>query len=83
MILLELGTGVGLGAGIGAGLAAGLAALAAGIGIGQVAGNATQAIARQPEAAGKINIAMLITAAMIEGVALFGEVIAIIIIGKA
>jgi F-type H+-transporting ATPase subunit c len=78
MLLLDLG----LGAGIGAGLAAGLAALAAGIGIGQVAGNATQAIARQPEAAGKINTAMLITAAMIEGVALFGEVIAIIIIGK-
>ena len=66
MLLLDLG----LGAGIGAGLAAGLAALAAGIGIGQVAGNATQAIARQPEAAGKINTAMLITAAMIEGVAL-------------
>jgi len=78
MLLLDLG----LGAGIGAGLAAGLAALAAGIGIGQVAGNATQAIARQPEASGKINTAMLITAAMIEGVALFGEVIAIIIIGK-
>jgi F-type H+-transporting ATPase subunit c len=78
MLLLDLG----LGAGIGAGLAAGLAALAAGIGIGQVAGNATQAIARQPEAAGRINTAMLITAAMIEGVALFGEVIAIIIIGK-
>ena len=78
MLLLDLG----MGAGIGAGIAAGLAALAAGIGIGQVAGNATQAIARQPEAAGKINTAMLITAAMIEGVALFGEVIAIIIIGK-
>jgi F-type H+-transporting ATPase subunit c len=78
MLLLD----VGLGAGLGAGIAAGLAALAAGIGIGQVAGNATQAIARQPEAAGRINTAMLITAAMIEGVALFGEVIAIIIIGK-
>jgi F-type H+-transporting ATPase subunit c len=81
MFLLDLGIGA-VGIGIGAGLAAGLAALAAGIGIGQVAGNATQAIARQPEAAGKINTAMLITAAMIEGVALFGEVIAIIIIGK-
>jgi F-type H+-transporting ATPase subunit c len=80
--MLLLDAGLGLGAGIGAGLAAGLAALAAGIGIGQVAGNATQAIARQPEAAGKINTAMLITAAMIEGVALFGEVIGIIIIGK-
>lgn len=81
MLLLEITSGAGF-LGIGAGIAAGLAALAAGIGIGQVAGNATQAIARQPEAAGKINTAMLITAAMIEGVALFGEVIAIIIIGK-
>ena len=78
MLLLDAGLGVGLGAGI----ATGLAALAAGFGIGQIAGNATQAIARQPEASGKITTAMLITAAMIEGVALFGEVIGIIIIGK-
>ncbi|MBL6962436.1 MAG: F0F1 ATP synthase subunit C [Bacteroidetes bacterium] len=77
MILLDLGFGLG------AGLAAGLAVLGAGIGIGQIGGNAAQAIARQPEASGKINAAMIITAAMIEGVALFGVVLGVIIIGKA
>ncbi|HPD66053.1 MAG TPA: ATP synthase F0 subunit C [Bacteroidia bacterium] len=76
MILLDLGLGLG------AGLAAGLAVLGAGIGIGQIGGNAAQAIARQPEASGKINGAMIITAAMIEGVALFGVVLGVIIIGK-
>jgi len=76
MILLDLRLGLG------AGLAAGLAVLGAGIGIGQIGGNAAQAIARQPEASGKINGAMIITAAMIEGVALFGVVLGVIIIGK-
>ena len=77
MLLLDIGIGLG------AGLAAGLAVIGAGIGIGQIGGNATQAIARQPEAANKINAAMIITAAMIEGVALFGVVLGVIIIGKA
>ncbi len=74
MLLLDLG--------IGAGLAAGLAVLGAGVGIGQIGSNAAQAIARQPEASGKINSVMIITAAMIEGVALFGVVLGVIIAGK-
>lgn len=77
MILLDIGIGLG------AGLAAGLSVIGAGIGIGQIGGNAAQSIARQPEAAGKINGTMIITAAMIEGVALFGVVLGVIIIGKA
>lgn len=77
MLLLDLGFGLG------AGIAAGLAVLGAGIGIGQIGSNAAQAIARQPEASGKINAAMIITAAMIESVALFGVVLGVIIIGKA
>jgi F-type H+-transporting ATPase subunit c len=60
---------------VGAGLAAGLAAIGAGIGIGHVGGNAVEAIARQPEAYDKIFTPMIITAALIEGVALFGIVI--------
>ena len=76
MLLLDLGYGLG------AGLAAGLAALGAGIGIGQIGGNAAQAIARQPEASGKINGAVILTAAMIEGVALFGAVIGFILSSK-
>ena len=53
-----------------AALGAGLAALAAGIGIGLIGSNATQAIARQPEASGDIRGAMILTAALVEGAAL-------------
>ncbi len=61
-----------------AGIGAGIAAIAAGIGIGKIGGAAMEAIARQPEAAGKIQTAMIIAAALIEGVALFAVVVALI-----
>ena len=67
---------------VGAGLGAGLAALGAGIGIGNIGGRAVEGIARQPEAAGQIQTAGLILAALIEGVALFGAVIAFQLQGK-
>ena len=47
---------------------AGLAVIGAGIGIGLIGGRAMEAIARQPEATGKIQTAMLIAAALIEGI---------------
>ena len=47
---------------------AGLAALGVGLGIGRIGGSAMDAIARQPEATGKIQTAMLIAAALIEGI---------------
>ena len=47
---------------------AGLAVIGGGIGIGQIGGKAMEAIARQPEAYGKIQTAMLIAAALIEGI---------------
>ncbi len=47
---------------------AGLIVIGAGIGIGQIGGKAMEAIARQPEATGKIQTAMLIAAALIEGI---------------
>ncbi|MEQ6121574.1 ATP synthase F0 subunit C [Reichenbachiella sp. MALMAid0571] len=56
-------------------IGAGLAVLGAGIGIGLIGKGATEGIARQPEAAGKIQTAMIIAAALIEGVALFAAVI--------
>ena len=66
----------GLGwAGIGAGLAAGLATIGAGLGIGRIGGSAVEATARQPEMAGRIFINMILTAALIEGVALFAVVV--------
>jgi len=57
---------------------AALAVIGAGIGIGRIGGSAMDAIARQPEAYSKIQIAMIISAALIEGVALFAVVVAII-----
>lgn len=56
-------------------IGAGLAVLGAGLGIGMIGKGATDGIARQPEAAGKIQTAMIIAAALIEGVALFAAVI--------
>ena len=49
-------------------IGAGLVVIGAGIGIGQIGGKAMEAIARQPEAYGKIQTAMLIAAALIEGI---------------
>jgi F-type H+-transporting ATPase subunit c len=64
---------------LGAGLGAGLAAIGAGIGIGRLAAAALEGAARQPEASGDLRTTMLIAAALIEGVALFGLVICILL----
>lgn len=56
-------------------IGAGLVLLGAGLGIGILGAFAMQAMARQPELQGKIQVAMLIAAALIEGVALFGLVV--------
>ena len=58
-------------ANLGGAIGAGLAVIGAGIGIGKVGGSAVESMARQPEVAGQINTAMIVTAAMIEGAALF------------
>ena len=63
-----------------AGIGAGLAAIGAGIGIGQIGASALQSIARQPEVAGDIRANMIIMAALVEGVALFGVVTCILIL---
>ncbi len=75
--ILFLADGVAL---LGAGIGAGLAAIAAGIGVGQIGKGAVEAIARQPEASGDIRANMIITAALVEGVALFGVVTCILIV---
>ena len=67
---------------MGAGIGAGLAVIGAGLGIGRIGGQAVVGMARQPEAAGTIQTAALILAALIEGVALFAVVVAFLIQGK-
>jgi F-type H+-transporting ATPase subunit c len=69
-------------AAIGAGLAAGLSVIGAGIGIGNIGGRTVEGMARQPEAAGRIQTAGLILAALVEGAALFGVVIGFQLAGK-
>ncbi len=65
------------------GLGAGLVTLGAAIGIGRIAANAMDGIARQPEATGKIQTAMIISAALIEGIALLSAVVCLLLNLKA
>lgn len=67
---------------VGAGLGVAGAVIGAGIGIGNIGGRAVEGMARQPEAAGRIQTAALILAALIEGAALFGVVVAFQLQGK-
>lgn len=64
---------------IGAGIAV-LTGFGAGIGIGIAAGKASEAIARQPEAEKKINKTFILGAALAEATAIYGLIIALIII---
>jgi len=63
---------------LGSGLGLGLILIGASIGIGLIGSSAVQGIARQPEAAGSIQTAAIILAALIEGAALFALVIALL-----
>src|SRR3989441_13055884 len=67
---------------IGAGLAAGLAVLGAGVGIGRIGGQGGEGMARQPENSARIQTAMIIAAALVEGVALVAAVVAFVMQGK-
>lgn len=62
----------------GAAFGAGLVMIGAGYGIGKIGSCAVESMARQPEVAGSIQTAMIITAAMIEGVTLFALIVCII-----
>jgi len=67
---------------LGAAIGAGIAVVGAGIGIGRLAGQAMDGMARQPEMAGRLQTGAIIFAALIEGAALFAIVIAFLIQGK-
>jgi F-type H+-transporting ATPase subunit c len=84
---LIAGTGAGLNAddaktanaAIGAGFAYGLAAIGPGLGIGYLVGQAVQAMARQPEAAGMVRTTMFLGIAFTEALALIGFVVFILL----
>ncbi|MFT3788373.1 MAG: ATP synthase F0 subunit C [Tepidisphaeraceae bacterium] len=80
-VSLSKATNVGWGY-LGAGVGAGLALVGAGLGIGRIGGSAVEAIARQPEAQPKIQGAMILAAALVEGVALIAIVVALLIVLK-
>lgn len=65
-----------------AAVGAGLAVIGAGLGIGRIGGSAMEAIARQPEATSKIQTAMIIAAALIEGAALFQSLLLLLLSKK-
>jgi len=62
----------------GGAVGAGLAAIGAGIGIGQIGKGAVEAIARQPEATNDIRANMILSAALVEGAALFAIIIGLL-----
>jgi len=72
----------GMGVGIGAGIVGGLAVLGAGLGIGKIGASANESTARQPEMGGRIFTNMILTAALVEGVALFAVVVSLLGINK-
>jgi F-type H+-transporting ATPase subunit c len=72
---------IGLGY-LGAGIGAGIALIGGGLGIGKLAAAAMEAMGRQPEAGGRIQTAMLIAAALIEGATFFALAICIILATK-
>ncbi len=60
---------------LGAAVGAGLVMLGAGLGIGRIGGQAVEGMSRQPEAAGSIQTAMIISAALIEGATFFALIV--------
>ena len=65
---------------LGAAIGASLAAIGAGSGIRRIGGQAMDAMARQPEKMGDLRSSMIIAAALVEGVAFFAVIIAILAI---
>jgi len=69
------GTGAGPWIDLGGAFGAGLIIIGAAYGIGRIGSAAVESMARQPEVAGNINTAMIIAAALIEGVTFFALII--------
>jgi F-type H+-transporting ATPase subunit c len=69
--------------GWGAGLGAGLVIIGAGLGFGRIGAAALESMARQPETAGKVQTAMIIIGALLEGATFFGLIVCILVAGSA
>jgi F-type H+-transporting ATPase subunit c len=67
------------GSAIGAGLGAAITILGAGYGFGRIGASALESMARQPEVAGRVQTAMLIIAALLEGATFFSLIICFMI----
>ena len=63
-------------------LGLGIAAIGSGIGLGRAVGSAMEAIGRQPEAAAKIQTAMIIGAALLEALTIYAFVTVFLLQGK-
>lgn len=63
-------------------LGVGLAAIGSGLGLGNAVSSAMEAMGRQPEAAGKIQTAMIIGAAFIEALTIYALAVVFILSGK-
>lgn len=63
---------------LGGAIGVGLVIMGGAAGIGRIGGSAVESMARQPEAAGQISTAMIITAALIEGATLFAVVVGLL-----
>ncbi len=71
------------GAAVGAGIGAGLTIIGAGYGFGRIGSASLESMARQPEVAGRVQTAMLIIAALLEGATFFALIVCIMMAGKA
>jgi len=68
--------------GLGLPLGVGIAAIGSGIGLGRAVGSAMEAMGRQPEASAKIQLGMIIGAALIEALTIYALVTMFVLQGK-
>lgn len=73
--LAQDAAGGGVSMNLGSAIGAGIVILGAALGIGRIGGQAVESMARQPEVAGNIQTAMIISAALIEGATFFALIV--------
>ena len=71
------------GAGVGAAIGAGVTIIGAGWGFGRIGASALESMARQPEVAGRVQTAMIVIAALLEGATFFALIVCIVVAGHA